>query len=212
VSLRGHGDSSKPSSGYGIDDLASDLVPFLDALDIERATLVGHSGSCLVARRVALDAPERVSGLVLEASPTTLHGHPQLQEFVDRSVRALRDPVTEEFARSFVADTATDALPAELVETLVVEVRKVPRLAWQEMFTSLLAADDTGDLSRIAAPSLLVWGDADRLIPASMQHELLRRLPRSALVTYQGVGHTPRWEQPARFADDVVRFANDTTR
>ena len=60
VSLRGHGDSDKPKTGYRVEDYAVDVVSLLDALGIERAVLAGHSGSCLVARRVALDRPERV--------------------------------------------------------------------------------------------------------------------------------------------------------
>jgi len=54
--------------------------------------LAGHSGSCLVARRVAIDRPERVTGLVLEASPTTLHGHAGLETFVESVVSGLHDP------------------------------------------------------------------------------------------------------------------------
>lgn len=65
MSPRGHGDSDKPGAGYGVEDLAGDAVDLLDALGIGRAMRVGHSGSCLVARRVALDHPERVRGLVL---------------------------------------------------------------------------------------------------------------------------------------------------
>ena len=57
-----------------MEDFAADAVSFLDALDIERAIVAGHSGSCLTARRVATDHPERVAGLILEASPTTLKG------------------------------------------------------------------------------------------------------------------------------------------
>ena len=80
VSLHGHGDSSKPTSGYSIEDLSSDVIPLLDALEIPQATLVGHSGSGLVARRVALLAPHRVVGLVMEASPTSLRDDPKLRE------------------------------------------------------------------------------------------------------------------------------------
>ena len=69
VSLRGHGDSDKPKIGYRVEDYVVDVVGFLDALGIERAVLGGHSGSRLVARRVALDHPERVAGLVLEGPP-----------------------------------------------------------------------------------------------------------------------------------------------
>ena len=90
VSQRGHGDSDKPPTGYRVQDFAVDVPMLLDALGIERAVLAGHSGSCLVARRVALDHPERVAGLVLEASPTTLRGHAGLTEFVESVVSILR--------------------------------------------------------------------------------------------------------------------------
>lgn len=61
-----------------MEDFAHDVPLLLDALDIDRAVIAGHSGWCLVARRVAIDHPERVAGLVLEASPTTLVGTAEL--------------------------------------------------------------------------------------------------------------------------------------
>ena len=207
VSLRGHGDSLKPGSGYSIEHLSADVVPFLDALEIEHATLVGHSGSGLVARRVALQAPDRVNGLVLEATPTTLRNNPKLREFVDTVVSRLTDPIEPDFARTFVTDTSSDVLPKKFVEALVKDLVKVPVRVWKEMFASLLVYDDTTDLSLINAPVLLVWGDADPLVPRSMQDDLARRIARIEFVIYPGVGHTPRWEEPERFANDVARFA-----
>ena len=208
VSLRGHGDSSKPVSGYGIEDLASDVVPLLDMLDIRRAVLVGHSGSCLVARRVALQAPERIAGLVLEASPTTLRGDPKLKEFVTSVVSELTEPIDSEFARSFLADTSTDDLAADLIDSLVEDLLKVPVRAWKEMFASLSDYDDVSELSVLRTPTLLVWGDADPLVPRSMQDELVGALPHAELVVYRGVGHTPRWEEPERFAKDLATFVS----
>lgn len=204
VSLRGHGDSSNPETGYRIEDLASDVVPLLDALEIERAVLAGHSGSCLVARRVALDASDRVGGLVLEASPTTLRGDADLSQFVDSVVSELSNPIDREFARSFIADTSTDNLAPELVDLLVDELLKVPTAAWREMFASLLDYDDTAELSQVKAPVTLVWGDADHLVPREAQEELVDLLALAELRVYEGVGHTPRWEQPDRFAGDIA--------
>jgi non-heme chloroperoxidase len=59
---RGHGDSERPGCCYTVEDFAADAVAFLDAAGIERATLVGHSGSCFTARRVAVNHPDRVAG------------------------------------------------------------------------------------------------------------------------------------------------------
>jgi non-heme chloroperoxidase len=49
VDQRGHGDSERPACCYSIDDFAADAVAFLDAIGLQRATLVGHSGSCFTA-------------------------------------------------------------------------------------------------------------------------------------------------------------------
>ena len=126
VSQRGHGDSDKPLTGYGVEDFAADVVPFLDALGIDRAVLAGHSGSCLVARRVAIDRPERVAGLILEASPTTLHGDARLEGLVESAVSDLKDPISSDFARSFVVDTSAEELDPAILEQLVDELLKVP--------------------------------------------------------------------------------------
>jgi pimeloyl-ACP methyl ester carboxylesterase len=206
VSQRGHGDSDKPASGYRVEDFAADAVALLDALDVERAVLAGHSGSCLVARRVALDHPERVAGLILEASPTTLRGSSGLIEFVDAVVSTLHDPIDADFARSFVADTSSDQLAPALLDELVAELLKVPAAVWKDMFTDLLGYDDLTEIERIGAPTLLVWGDNDDVVSRDMQAVLAERIPTTELLVYTGVGHTPRWENPTRFAADVTAF------
>jgi non-heme chloroperoxidase len=206
VSQRGHGDSDKPATGYRVEDFATDVVLLLDALRVERAVLAGHSGSCLVARRVAIDVPERVAGLVLEASPTTLYGDARLEEFVESIVRGLKDPIDPDFARSVLVDTSSDGVATEVLDQLVGELLKVPTRVWQEMFASLLQYDDMAELARITAPTLLIWGDADELVGREMQEQLAGRMSRAHLVVYPGVGHTPRWENPSSFASDVAAF------
>jgi pimeloyl-ACP methyl ester carboxylesterase len=206
VSQRGHGDSDKPPTGYRVDDFAADVVALLDRLDIERAILAGHSGSCLVARRVALDHPARIAGLILEASPATLRGHARLIEFMDSVVATLQDPIDPDFGRSFMADTSSEQLEPALVEELVDELLKVPAAVWKEMFAELLAYNDLQEIERIVAPTLLVWGDNDNLVSRDMQAMLAERIPTAQLLVYPGVGHTPRWEQPIRFAADLNAF------
>ncbi|WP_208029773.1 alpha/beta fold hydrolase [Rhabdothermincola sediminis] len=208
VSQRGHGDSDKPATGYRVEDFATDVVALMDALAIDRAVLAGHSGSCLVARRVAIDRPELVAGLVLEASPTTLRGHAGLTEFVDSVVSGLEDPIDPDFARSFMVDTSSSEVEPDVLDRLVGELLKVPARAWREMFAALLHYDDLAELGSITAPTLLIWGDADGVIDRGMQDTLAARLPRSDLVVYPGVGHTPRWEDPSRFAADLAAFVD----
>jgi pimeloyl-ACP methyl ester carboxylesterase len=209
VSQRGHGESDKPETGYRIEDFAADAVLLLDSLGIERAVLAGHSGSCLAARRVAVDNPDRVAGLVLEASPTTLRDHEQLLRFVESVVTELEDPIDPEFARSFVVDTSSADLAPDLVDTLVEDVLAVPAHVWKQVFAGLVEYDDEYELSRIEAPTLLIWGDADTLVSREMQDQLASSIPDSDLLVYPGVGHTPRWADPERFTSDLLTFTNE---
>lgn len=206
VSQRGHGDSDKPATGYRVEDFASDVVPLLDALGVESAVLAGHSGSCLVARRAAMDHPERVAGLVLEASPTTLFGDTKLRGFVESVVSRLEDPIATEFARSFVVDTSSDDMAPDVIDCFVQDLLKVPARVWRETFSGLLQYDDLNQLGRIAAPVVLIWGDADQLVGRQMQTELKAGFPNAELMVYPGAGHTPRWNNPTRFAFDVASF------
>jgi pimeloyl-ACP methyl ester carboxylesterase len=74
------------------------------------------------------------------------------------------------------------------------------------MFGRLLAYDDVAELGRIMAPTLLVWGDGDGLVGRDVQAVLVERIRRADLMVYHRIGHTPRWEDPTRFARDVTCF------
>jgi non-heme chloroperoxidase len=212
VSQRGHGDSDKPASGYRVEDFAADVVPLLDELGVERAVLAGHSGSCLVARRVAIDHPERIAGLVLEASPTSLRGDAGLEAFVTAVVSNLHDPIDAAFARSVVVGTSSEDLAPELLDQLVNDLLRVPARVWKEMFAGLLAYDDLAQLGTVTAPTLLIWGDADGLVNREMQDTLAQLIRNAELRVYEGVGHTPRWEDASRFSSDVVDFVERSLR
>src|SRR5687768_13080157 len=71
LDLRGHGNSDRPASGYRMRDMAADVIAFMDAKGIARATIIGHSMGGFVAQHVALAAPRRVSQLVLIGTATT---------------------------------------------------------------------------------------------------------------------------------------------
>jgi pimeloyl-ACP methyl ester carboxylesterase len=211
VSLRGHGDSDKPVSGYSVPDFATDVVQLLDALAIGRAVLAAHSGACLIARRVALDHPDRVAGLVLEASPTTLVGDASLEAFVTSVVAALEDPIDPDFVRAWIGDTSSDDTASRPeTDRLVAEVLKVPAHVWRQTLGSLLNYDDTSELARLAAPTLLVWGDADQLVTEAAQGALVEAIPNARLTVYPGAGHAPRLDEPHRFASDVASFTLDS--
>lgn len=213
VTQRGHGDSSRPESGYRPSDFAADLTEFLDAQEIESAVIVGHCMGSFVAQRFALDHPERMRGLVLAGSFTTMKDNPVVAELRD-AVLELTDPVAPDFARDFQQSTLARTVPEGFFETIVAESLKVPARVWKAALADLLRDDFSQELSNIKAPTLVVWGDRDSVVPRDEQDKLAAHIRDSQLVVYTGTGHSPHWEEPERFAADLMNFVDalETTR
>jgi pimeloyl-ACP methyl ester carboxylesterase len=125
---------------------------------------------------------------------------------VESFVYSLPDPIDPAFARTVITDTSSEQLAPELIDQLAAELMKVPTRVWREMFAGLLAYDDLPEIEHLSVPALLLWGDADGLVDRDMQTMLVERIPHAELLVYQGVGHTPRWEDPVRFAGDIAAF------
>jgi non-heme chloroperoxidase len=208
VDQRGHGDSERSSCCYSVEDFAADVVAFLDAVRVERASLVGHSGSCFVARRVAELQPERVARLVLIGSPGSLGNNRAVLEF-QTAVRALEDPVPAQFAREVQRGAAHVRLPEPFFERMVAESLKLPARVWKSALDGLLAFDDTADLGRISAPTLLLWGQSDRLLSQEEQDHLAAAIPGAGVIVYPETGHSPNWERPQQVAADLDAFMRE---
>jgi pimeloyl-ACP methyl ester carboxylesterase len=201
---RGFGESDHPESGYTIPGFAADLVSLLDALDVERAVLVGHSYGSFVARCAAMAAPERVAALALigTGASTRINGADELQA----AVRELPDPIPEPFAREFQSGTVYRPVPAEFFDRIIAESLKIPPRLWPVMVDCLLAYDDTRELGRIRAPTQLLWGDHDALFSRVEQDRFLAVAPSARLKVYEETGHCPNWERPEWVAADIAEL------
>jgi pimeloyl-ACP methyl ester carboxylesterase len=207
LTQRGHGESSKPAAGYGYTDMARDLRAFMDALAIPAAVIVGHSMGSLVAQRFAADDPDRVAGLVLMGAFRTIHGDAGLQEFWDSTVSRLEDPVDVEVIRDFQVSTLAREVPADFLEGVIRESQHVPAYVWKAAFAAFLGTPDfTPELARLTAPVLVAWGDRDAFAPRADQEALVARMPGARLLVYAGGGHAFHWEDPGRFAMDLLDF------
>jgi pimeloyl-ACP methyl ester carboxylesterase len=88
------------------------------------------------------------------------------------------------------------------------ESLKVPARVWRAAFAGFLHDDLTPELGRIAAPTLIIWGDQDGCCSRAMQNALVSGIPQPQLVVYAGAGHATHWEEPRRVAADLVTFVN----
>jgi len=202
---RGHGDSDKPTSGYSMRDLAADVIAFMDAKGIDRATILGHSMGSFVAQQVALAAPKRVSKLILVGSTTTPRTFAGMTD-LDSIVRTIKDPVPTEFLREFQVSTVYDGVSTEFIDRVVQESTKLPAHAWRGLLEGMLAVDPPAALGTSGIPTLVVWGEKDAYAVASEQPALVALVRTATLKAYPNTGHAPHWERPATFAQDVSAF------
>ncbi len=208
-SQRGHGDSGRPEAGYRCVDFSADLHAFMDALEIPSALVVGHSMGSYVAQQFAIDHPERTLGLVLIGAFPTLRGNPGVRALWDSAISRLADPVDSGFVLEFQKSTLAQPVPPSFLDTVVGESLKVPARVWRATFADFLEADFSTELERIKAPTLIIWGDQDAVVPRSEQHLLNDFIQGSRLIVYPGAGHGVHWEDPARVASDLSAFAHE---
>jgi non-heme chloroperoxidase len=206
VSQRGHGDSAKPQGeGYTTDALAADALCVLDRLGVRRAVVFGHSMGSVVAQRLAVSHPDRVAGLVLEGAFPGLKGNPAVEGF-RAEIEALTDPIDPAFARGFQESTIARPLPAAFMDLITAESCKLPARAWRQILDDMAGCDTTGELSAVEVPALLLWGDRDGFVTRADQDRLLAALPQATLEVFEGTGHDPHWEEPARAARSITHF------
>ncbi|HLT31633.1 MAG TPA: alpha/beta hydrolase [Myxococcaceae bacterium] len=205
LSLRGHGNSARPATGYSQAHFVDDVVAFMDAEGLTTAAVVGHSMGSLVAHKLASEHPSRVSRLVLIGSGPSAAGNPVVGELLG-AVDALTDPVDPQFVREFQSSTFTRPVPATYLDAMVANSLKLPASVWQQTAHGFVAEDHTDALRHITAPTLLIWGDQDGFFGERDQQALLAAIPDARLSVYEGTGHAPHAEQPHRFNRELSDF------
>jgi non-heme chloroperoxidase len=204
LSQRGHGDSSKPTAAYGTEVMARDLARVMDHLGIARAVVVGHSMGSLVAQRFAQDHADRVSRLVLIGAFASLKGNPGAEALWRDAISTMTDPVPPAFARDFQSSCLARPVPEEFLSEVVAESLKLPAHVWRNALEAVMNEDRSHLLGRIVAPTTIIWGDRDAFCGKAEQERLARSIPGARLLVYEGTGHAPHWEEPARAAADLV--------
>jgi peroxiredoxin len=173
---RGFGDSGKPSGGYDYDTFASDLNDLILALDLNDVVLVGFSmGGGEVARYIGTYGTERVvkAALLGSVPPFLLqtddnpHGAPQaVFDGMLAGVKHDRIAFLDGFLANFYnTDTKYDGVAADLVPYSKSLAWPAMPLATQQCITAFGTTDFRDDLAKFTIPTLVVHGDADRIVP-----------------------------------------------
>lgn len=206
VTLRGHGLSDHPDTGYSRADFAGDILDFLDQLHIQHATLVGHSLGSFVAQKVAEQDNGHLDRLILIGSGPGTRRAGSSEEAVTSPFAKLTDPVPYTFARDFQASTIYYPVPAWFFELMVGEAQRVPAATWHGLGASINPGDSLDALKKIQVPTLLLWGEKDSIFHRDDQETLLHNIPQASLKAYPETGHALHWERPQRFTADLLAF------
>jgi len=210
ITMRGHGLSDHPKTGYARADFAADILDFLDQFRIHHATLVGHSLGSFVAQKVAELDTDHLDRLVLIGSGPGLHRKNEATDEIKSYFFSVQDPVPYTFARDFQASTIYSPIPAWFFETMVAEAQRVSADTWHGLGEGLTADEPVDDLKKIRVPTLVEWGEKDSIFSKSDQDILIHMIPNAKLSTYPDTGHALHWERPERFTKELLAFVQES--
>jgi pimeloyl-ACP methyl ester carboxylesterase len=225
--MLGHGSSAKPRGDYSLGAYAAGARDLLLALGHESATVVGHSLGGGVAMQFAYQFPAHTERLALVSSGG-------LGSEVSIVLRAATLPGSELvlplITKAWVTGTGRriggwlDAIGLQPSADMTEIARGYASLADPEaraafIHTARSVIDHRGQ--RVSArdrlylaqsvPSLIVWGERDRIIPCRHGREAAAEMPGSRFDVFEGAGHFPHLDRPIRFARLLARFVNETT-
>ena len=179
--------SSHRRARFDLARAAAQIVRLMDREGIARAHVMGHSMGGLVAGGLAADFPDRVSRLVL----------------VDAGFLAL-DRATWHRVTGLVTTAPRSGL--SILPVLLEDTWRSGPLRMLEATVQLLQADWNRKLPGIRAPTLVIWGEHDRVCPPVIGRRIAELVPDARLVVIPGAAHNPMWERPTRFDREVLAF------
>jgi non-heme chloroperoxidase len=206
ISMRGHGNSTRPANGYRPQDFAGDVAAFMKALRIGPAIVVGHSFGSLVAQQMAVDHSRHVQGLVLIGTFANVAANPVLSD-MKSMMSELQDPIDPKFVEEFQKSTLAQPVPAPFLNTVVNESLKVPAHVWKSAMEGFLPVNNTAALKRFSKPTLILRGARDMLCPRADQDLLVKAIRGAQYFEYENAGHGLHWEEPEKFAFDLTAFS-----
>jgi non-heme chloroperoxidase len=203
IDWRGFGKSDKPFSGYTLDRLADDIRTVVGTLQLENFTIVGHSmGGAISIRYMSRYNGYGVSKLVLvsAAAPTGFTAETAnnfLKENLNDRPKMMQD-VTDNFFFQYVTGPFSDWFFQMGLQAA----------GWSTAAIIITLRDENlnEDLPKIVAPTLIIHGIHDKVIPFEQANEMNQKIRNSQLVPFQYSGHGPFWEERDKFNQLLSRF------
>ncbi|HEY6380115.1 MAG TPA: alpha/beta fold hydrolase [Candidatus Dormibacteraeota bacterium] len=208
---RGVGRSGWSPGPHPMEQLAADAAAVIGALSARPAHVLGASMGGMIAQHVALEHPARVDRLVLACTgPGGSHAVKADPEDTARLLgRGARSPeAAYRMATAVLYDPAYAAAHPDLIEAQIHDRARhpVPAAVFQAQRAASWEHDTWERLPQISAPTLVLHGTHDLVMPVGNGRILAERIPGARLVEFEGAGHLLFHEMPERFAEAVASF------
>lgn len=208
---RGAGRSAIPDDPISLELLASDAAAVMDAYGIDAADVIGYSMGGMIAQLVALEKPGRVRRLVLigthPGARSAVRSTPEARAVLSPEEDLPREDLVRIQYETFVAPGFREREPERFEEMLDVRMSHLaPLYAWRRQLEAVLESERADRLREIRAPTLVVHGEEDPLIPVGNGRMLAEKIPGARLVTLPQRGHMLNWEAPESVASEIHSF------
>lgn len=205
---RGVGRSELPPGPYAIPLMASDAAAVLDAAGAERAHVFGISMGGMIAQEFALQYPKRVRSLILgctaSGGPHAVRAETDATQMVMMRAKMSAEQAAEA-AVPFIYDQGTPR--ARIDEDIAMRRPWFPRAeAYQAQLQGILAWEAYSRLPQITAPTLVIHGENDRLVPPGNGRLIAERIPGAKLVMIPNASHIFSTDQPEAAHHAVLEF------
>jgi 3-oxoadipate enol-lactonase len=204
---RGVGQSDVPPGPYSIALMASDAAAVLDAARVQSARVFGISMGGMIAQEFALQYPKRVLSLILGC---TASGGPHAVQAEPAALQTLmRQGMTPEQAKEaiipFIYDAAT---PRERIdEDMAIRMKWHPTpQGYVGQLQGIMGWEAYSRIAQITAPTLVIHGETDRLVPAANGRLIAERIPGAKLVLIPHASHIFETDQPGAAHQAVLEF------
>lgn len=201
---RGHGLSDAPEGVFSIDDYVDDLIGLLDALAIDDFAIVGLSMGGLIAQRLAVRAPQRLKALVLSGTAarigTDAGWATRMAAVEGGGIRTIVDDILERWFTLPYRNTHEADVGGWRNMIL-----RTPANGYLAACGAIRHTDFRQQASSIATPTLCIVGDGDGSTSADIVRETAVLIPGARFAVIEAAGHIPSIEQPAIFADLIIR-------
>ena len=212
LDYRDVGDSDPAGEPYTIDQVAEDVAALAQELGIERASLVGISMGGFIALELALRRPALVDKLILVVTsaggPTHVSTSPEIMRLLMPGDEQVETGAGARRVCAAVAGPGFADREPEEIDAFVAIARHRPmmREAYLRQLEACRAHDVSARLDGIHAPTLVMHGDVDPLVPLENGRLLAERIAGAALIVYPRTGHIPEVERADEFNRDLIRF------